>query len=342
MFGRFGSLAAVLLVPGLAMAGNSVNRETVDLSPIPMPVEYACDMDRPVAFDASAKVVVECPDAAAVQWLDAHFAEWYAGAAPKAVAGTAGLKLRDGDEAYAAKADGAGVAIGTKGGTLRDCVIESCKIGNASKGPGIYMNSANALVTGCQVRECGTDGFNNNYECHGVYIDNGTLDHTLVVGCKNTNSYRDGKKGTAAVYLVKGTVRNCTFERCNNGILFIANGGTKDNPAVIQGCSFKDCRTGLYYSDNANLIFRRNTIVDSGVRLDRNPRAVFTHNRFLGGRTTIQLVYAKGKAADGMGFTDNVFDRTTNLMVREGEVWDLQKVNAYFATEGNRAVVQQR
>lgn len=128
---------------------------------------------------------------------------------------------------------------------------------------------------------------------------------------------------------------NCTFERCNNGILFIANGGTKDNPAVIQGCSFKDCRTGLYYSDNANLIFRRNTVVDSGVRLDRNPKAVFTHNRFLGGKTAIQLVHAKDKAADGMVFTDNVFDRTTNLMVREGEVWDLKKVNSYFATDGN-------
>ena len=106
---------------------------------------------------------------------------------------------------------GAGVSIGTNGGTLRNCIVESCKCSSVSKGPGIYMNSANALVTGCQVLRCGTDGFNGDYECHGVYIDNGVLDHTLVVGCQNTSTYRDGKKGTAAVYLLKGTVKNCTI-----------------------------------------------------------------------------------------------------------------------------------
>lgn len=31
-------------------------------------------------------------------------------------------------------AAGAGVAIGTNGGTLRKCIVESCKVGNASKG----------------------------------------------------------------------------------------------------------------------------------------------------------------------------------------------------------------
>ena len=108
------TLLAICLLSASAVAGNAVNPETIDLKPIPVPVEFSSDMDRPVAFDASAKVVVECPDPAAAQWLNAHFAEWYAGAAPKAVAGTAGLKLRDGDEAYAAKADGAGVAIAAR------------------------------------------------------------------------------------------------------------------------------------------------------------------------------------------------------------------------------------
>ena len=107
--------------------------------------------------------------------------------------------------------NGAGVAIGANGGTLRNCIVESCRCGALNKGPGVYMNSANALVTGCQVRNCGTDGFNGNYDSHGVYIDNGILDHTLVVGCKNTDTYADGKKGTAAVYLAKGTVKNCTI-----------------------------------------------------------------------------------------------------------------------------------
>lgn len=128
---------------------------------------------------------------------------------------------------------------------------------------------------------------------------------------------------------------NCMFEDCDNGILYIANGGTPRNPAVIRGCTFRNCRTGLYYSDNANLHFFENTFVDSGVRLDRNPKAVFTRNRFLGGKTSIRLVYAKGKAADGMVFTHNVFDRCNGLMLREKEVWDLAKVNAYFGTDTN-------
>ena len=108
---RVGVLVALMFAAGLASAENAVNRETVDLCPIPKPVEFRSDMDRPVAFDATAKVVVECPDAAAVRWLDAHLADWYAGAAPRAVAGETGLVLREGDEAYAAKADGAGVKI---------------------------------------------------------------------------------------------------------------------------------------------------------------------------------------------------------------------------------------
>ena len=111
MFGRFGMVAAVVLAAGVASAGNAVNRATVDLCPIPKPVEFSCDMDRPLAFDATAKVVVECPDAAAAGWLDAHLADWYAGAAPRAVAGETGLALREGDEAYAAKADETGVKI---------------------------------------------------------------------------------------------------------------------------------------------------------------------------------------------------------------------------------------
>ena len=31
----------------------------------------------PVAFDASTTVVVDCPDAAAADWLSSHFAQWY-------------------------------------------------------------------------------------------------------------------------------------------------------------------------------------------------------------------------------------------------------------------------
>ena len=60
-------LAAAALTSGLASAGNAVNNETVDLCPIPMPVEFACDMDRPVAFDAKTAVTLECADAAGAE-----------------------------------------------------------------------------------------------------------------------------------------------------------------------------------------------------------------------------------------------------------------------------------
>ena len=98
-FEKFAVFASLLLAAGVASAGNDVNRSTVDLCPSPKPVEFACDMDRPVAFDATAKVVVECPDAAAAGWLDAHLAVWFAESAPRAIADETGLALRDGDEA---------------------------------------------------------------------------------------------------------------------------------------------------------------------------------------------------------------------------------------------------
>ena len=107
-------VVGLLVASGVAVAGNAVNRETVELTPIPMPAAFAGDMDRPVAFDATATVTVDCPDSAAVPWLNAHLADWFAGAAPRAVAGSAGLVLRAGDEAYAVKADAAGVRLAAR------------------------------------------------------------------------------------------------------------------------------------------------------------------------------------------------------------------------------------
>ena len=60
-------LSSVLcLVSFLAVAGNEANPDAVELAPLPVPVEFVRDMDKPVAFDATATVTVECPDAGAV------------------------------------------------------------------------------------------------------------------------------------------------------------------------------------------------------------------------------------------------------------------------------------
>ena len=101
-------------VVSAALAGNGVNPDTVDLSPIPAPAEFKADMDRPVGFGPAVKVTVDCPDAASVGWLNRRFGEWYGEFAPKAVAGTAALTLKAGDEAYAVKADDAGVRIAAR------------------------------------------------------------------------------------------------------------------------------------------------------------------------------------------------------------------------------------
>ena len=79
------SLMSILTVP--AVAGNEANPDAVELAPLPMPVEFVRDMDKPVAFDATATVTVECPSPDAVPWLARHFADWYGAQAPKVAGG---------------------------------------------------------------------------------------------------------------------------------------------------------------------------------------------------------------------------------------------------------------
>ncbi len=122
---------AMLTMVVTAFAGNTANPDAIDLAPIPMPVTFASNIDVPVPFDATTKVVVECADAAAVEWLSRHFADWYGAHAPKCAAGATGLELRAGDEAYAVKADASGVKIAARtlagvrwaAYSLRQCAI---------------------------------------------------------------------------------------------------------------------------------------------------------------------------------------------------------------------------
>ena len=112
-------LAMALAAWMSAYAGNVANPDAVELMPLPMPAEFSCDMDAPVAFDASASVMVACSDAEAVAWLERHFAEWYGDQAPKVAAGgraspqTAWEDVHPpvGDEAYAVSADASGIRI---------------------------------------------------------------------------------------------------------------------------------------------------------------------------------------------------------------------------------------
>ena len=112
--GVYGLLFAVALSPSVVWAGNAANPDAIELEPMPCPVELSSDMDAPVPFDEKTTVTVDCSDAEAVRWLNGHFADWYGAFAPKAVSGAAGLALRNGDEAYAVRADATGVKIAAR------------------------------------------------------------------------------------------------------------------------------------------------------------------------------------------------------------------------------------
>ncbi len=107
-------LTVSVLALASAVAGNKANPDAIELKPIPVPITFKSNIDAPVAFDANTKVVVECADAEGTAWLNRRFKEWYGAYAPTAVAGTAGLELRAGDEAYAVAVDTSGVKIAAR------------------------------------------------------------------------------------------------------------------------------------------------------------------------------------------------------------------------------------
>ena len=106
--------ALSVIAVAASFAGNKANPDAVELAPLPMPVEMTRNIDRPVPFDEKTTIIVDCPDASAVGWLAAHLKEWYGDQAPKAVAGTASLALKAGDEAYAVTSDASGVKIAAR------------------------------------------------------------------------------------------------------------------------------------------------------------------------------------------------------------------------------------
>ena len=123
---KFANGLAAMGLAGLfalsAVAGNEANPDAVELAPLPVPVEFVRDMDKPVAFDATATVTVECPDAGAVAWLARHFADWYGAQAPKVAGGSrsgatdpdAQERVPPGDEAYSISADASGIKIAAR------------------------------------------------------------------------------------------------------------------------------------------------------------------------------------------------------------------------------------
>lgn len=82
--------ALTAIVVTTLFAGNEANPDAIELVPLPQPVEFKSDIDRPVVFDETVRVVVDCPDGFAAPWLDAHLKEWYGKFAPKSCSRAAG------------------------------------------------------------------------------------------------------------------------------------------------------------------------------------------------------------------------------------------------------------
>lgn len=105
---------ALAVSPFGVFAGNEANPDAIELAPLPMPVEFKSDMDKPVAFDAFTTVTLECPDEEAALWLASHFKDWYGDKSPKVQLQNLNSQLSTSPESYAVKADASGVKIAAR------------------------------------------------------------------------------------------------------------------------------------------------------------------------------------------------------------------------------------
>ena len=106
-------LAGAVLLP--CRAGNVANPDAVELKPLPVPVVFESDMDRPIRFDASLRIRLSVADpgarTASADWLARRLADWFPVSVPTVETAEDAKAVNGGDEAYAVAADGDGVRI---------------------------------------------------------------------------------------------------------------------------------------------------------------------------------------------------------------------------------------
>ncbi len=143
---------------------------------------------------------------------------------------------------------GGGVRFGTKGGTLRNCTIESCCLyqNTANQGGGGVYIPAGATVTGCVIKDCYND-CNSATRGIAAYVDGGTLEKTLVTGSSRT-AYADYQNALGAVYLNAGTVDRCTIvaNEVSHGPLYVVdNASAVVRDTIVWGnTAFRDTGSG--------------------------------------------------------------------------------------------------
>lgn len=55
--------------PFPAFVKNELNPDAIELAPLPLPIEFASDMDSPTSFDSSTTVIVDCQEIESINWL---------------------------------------------------------------------------------------------------------------------------------------------------------------------------------------------------------------------------------------------------------------------------------
>lgn len=113
------SVFVLLILAGWgSFAGNEANPDAVVVKPLPLPAKFESDMDHPLVFDRSRRFVVAVASAAerevSVAWANRHLSIWFPVTSPVAVSAPAD-PVAGGEEAYAIRADEAGIRISANG-----------------------------------------------------------------------------------------------------------------------------------------------------------------------------------------------------------------------------------
>ena len=158
-----------------------------------------------------------------------------------------GVRIYRGQNSALAE-NGGGVRFGANGGTLRNCIIESCvlKQNTSSYGGGGVYVPAGATVTGCIIKDCYST-VNGDTRGVGAWVKGGTLERTLVVGCKRT-SYAEYRNTSGAVYIDSGIVDRCTIVAnvASSGALYVTDSASAvvRDTIVWGNVSFREAGAG--------------------------------------------------------------------------------------------------
>ena len=134
-----------------------------------------------------------------------------------------------------------GLGFYVTGGRVAGC--ETCYtdtgIGRGAQGGGMKINGTSAVVSGCRIHDCGKAANYGAEEGAGVYLNNGTLENSLVYGNSVNNEARNPTT-TAGVHVQNGTMRYCTIVNNQTGSDSSGYSGLKLVNGTVRNCIIVD------------------------------------------------------------------------------------------------------